>query len=706
MFIRKFLPAKITLLITGSAVAATEVEELVITGVRDTSVLVTEDTLVAPADTAQLLGRIPGANVNKNGELTGIPQYRGMYGDRVNVNINGTAITGGGPNAMDTPLHFAPVAILESLTVHRGITPVSLGQETIGGSMQANTYRGDFGLSQDFSISGRIYAGGQSVSDGSVLSTLLSLANESHLFSLSLMDENGDDSDFGAGRITPSSYARQRLDLGYGFHSDQQELRIDYSRNETGDAGTAALPMDIQSVDSDQYRASHAWQGSSYTLSTEFSWNAIEHWMSNHHLRRPPQGDAMTPGTMLYRSTFASSDNGGFTIKLEQPIANGLRRIGIDGHFSDHDAAVSNPEAPMFSITNFRDVKRNILGLFVEQEMELGQRTGLSLGLRYNRVSMDAGRVEANLNPMNLDNGMPVMMNGMAAQLASAFNSSNRARHDDNLDWFARFSLESHSYLTWYAGLARKSRSPSYQERYLWLPLEATGGLADGLTYIGDIDLSPEVAHEAELGFDWDGTHLSFYPRLFYRQVDDYIQGTPADNALAGRFAGMMGNMGMGSGELLQYRNVDARLYGLDLESSLQLTRRLTLNANLSLVRGERRDLDDPLYRIAADNLMLTLQYTGERWSASLESVSYADQEKVSTTNQEQSTGGYSLINAHWRLLTGKGLEFGLGVNNLLDRDYRDHLAGYNRAYNPDLALRERLPGLGRNIYARVIWTF
>jgi len=33
-----------------------------------------------PADAADNLKSVPGANVNKNGPMTGIVQYRGMYG--------------------------------------------------------------------------------------------------------------------------------------------------------------------------------------------------------------------------------------------------------------------------------------------------------------------------------------------------------------------------------------------------------------------------------------------------------------------------------------------------------------------------------------------------------------------------------------------------------------------------------------------------
>ena len=130
------------------------IEEITVVGVRDTHTVIVNDTLVATPDTAQLLRKMPGANVNKNGELTGIAQYRGMFGDRIQVSVDGAQINGAGPNAMDAPLHYAPVAILESLTINRGIVPVSKGQETIGGYVEANTYAGDFGTSSNFEFSG------------------------------------------------------------------------------------------------------------------------------------------------------------------------------------------------------------------------------------------------------------------------------------------------------------------------------------------------------------------------------------------------------------------------------------------------------------------------------------------------------------------------------------------------------------------------
>ena len=120
----------------------------------------------APAttpDTAALLRRAPGANVNRNGPLTGIAQYRGMYGDRVNVMVNGIRINTGGPNGMDPALSYIPRSQLQSLEVIRGIAPVSSGAETIGGTITATSRSGEFGSGDRLAPSIEISGGGATV---------------------------------------------------------------------------------------------------------------------------------------------------------------------------------------------------------------------------------------------------------------------------------------------------------------------------------------------------------------------------------------------------------------------------------------------------------------------------------------------------------------------------------------------------------------
>lgn len=682
------------------------VEEIIVTGVRDTHTVRTDDTLVAPPDTAQLLRKMPGANINKNGELTGIAQYRGMYGDRIRVSVDGAQISGAGPNAMDAPLHYAPVALLESLTINRGIAPVSAGQETIGGFVEANTYSGEFGGSSSFEFAGRTYFGLQSVNEGSVASGFFSAANRNHILRAFIMQEEADDLEFSGGEIRPSAYERERFDLGYSFRSGDHEFSIDFARNNTKDAGTASLPMDILSVDSDLFRSRYQWNGDDRVLTLKLSASDNEHWMTNYHLRRPPQDNMMNAGTMRYRRNWAVSENYAFALDIEQFVDNGSWKYGIDNHRSIHRSTITNPNAAPFYIANFQDVERDILGVFVERSVSLNDNTGLDVGARVNRVEMNSDPVSANLNPMNMMMGMPAMMNNMAGMLSTAFNNSNLSQSDTNADWFARLSFDTDNDIVWYVGAARKSRSPSYQERYLWMPLEATGGLADGKTYVGNPDLEPELAHELELGFDMDGDGFFIYPRVFYKDVTDYIQGTPSTNMLVNNFSQMMANMGMGLPGPLQFNNVDASFYGFDVESAFELSDKLTLRAIASIVRGKRDDISDDLYRISPDNMILALDYDFGNWMGSIESIHYADQERVSNTNLEKATDGYSLLNMTGRVNLTTDLEIVLGVENVLDEEYFDHLAAYNRAYNPDIAARARMPGLGRNFYGRLMWYF
>jgi iron complex outermembrane receptor protein len=57
---------------------------------------------------------------------------------------------------------------------------------------------------------------------------------------------------------------------------------------------------------------------------------------------------------------------------------------------------------------------------------------------------------------------------------------------------------------------------------------------------------------------------------------------------------------------------------------------------------------------------------------------------------------------AGWEPLSG--LRLTVGIDNVTDALYRDHLSGINRVANSDVAQGARIPGAGRNFYGRVAW--
>jgi iron complex outermembrane receptor protein len=676
------------LAIPAIADEAYELPGLNVTEQKDDDIRFTTDpsrSLLSRPGTAELLKRTPGANVNFNGPLTGITQYRGMFGNRMNVLVDGLHINSGGPNSMDPPLHYMPRPRVEGLEIFRGIAPVSSGLETIGGTIMAHSKRGEFSEGENFELSGYVDGGGQSVDKGYSAGGIATLSNNRHLIELGGSREKGDDTDFGDGTIADTAYDRNTYDLGYGFRSDSQEMGIRYLHNDTNETGTPALPMDIIFFDSDFINGDYHADIGDMSLDAKLGYSKIDHQMNNFELRAPP------PDQARYRFTNADSRGWTYTLKALKPLAMGNVNFGIDGNLAQHNATIFNPNNSNFFVQNFNDVNRDRWGVFTEWRSRYAGAWGSELGLRYTRVDMEAGQVD----------GTPAQTPGGPQVLRDRFNNAKRDITDNNIDAVVKINYQLRPDLKAELGLARKTRSPSYQESYLWLPLQATGGLADGNNYVGNLELDPELAYQVELSLNWQTRDLYLIPHIFYRRVNDYIQGTPVSDPVV-----LAVSTANGDPSPLQFNNVEAEFYGVDLEAGYALTESWHADALLSLVRGERRDIDDNLYRIAPPNATVAMSYIQPRWSASVEGEFYAKQDKVSQTNEETPSAGYGLLNlfgqytlyeAHRTTTTLRA-----GIDNVLDKTYQPHLNGTNRVRNSDVPVGERQPGPGRNFYARL----
>jgi iron complex outermembrane receptor protein len=630
-------------------------------------------------DTASLLNRVPGADVNRNGVLTGIAQYRGLYGDRVNVKINGITIPGAGPNAMDTPLSYIPGTQLESIEVIRGIAPVSSGLETIGGTVKATSIRPDFGAGDDMESQGTLTLSGATVNDSFAVGAVAGVANRAHRFHLAGSRERGDDIEFDGGTIRPSEHERDNYSLGYGFRRSGHTFSLDVTHNDTGPTGTPSLPMDIEVIDTDIVRGEYDGVVGDYVVHAQLYYTDAYHTMSNFALRPVP----MMMGMPAPRRTFADGLGTGFRLDVGRTLGGGELLVGVDGQLAVHDAIIRNPNMAAFRVVNFNDAERDLVGVFGEWNGVLGESWGGEFGMRVNQVRMDAGLVD------HSGAGSVTAREIAITNLRDSFNTADRSKTDTNVDWVARFSRPLSSTLDMEIGFARKTRSPSYQERYLWVPLQSAGGLADGKVYIGDINLDPEVSHQVELALNMMTSNAYLEPRIFYRDVSDYIQGVPTTNPDALAL----------NPNTLQFANVDAEFYGADAAWGYTIDNNWSLGGIVSYVRGKRDDISDNLYRIAPLNGTLGLTYAAGTWDVTAEGVFYDRQDKVSSTNGETETGGYALMNLYGKYRVKKNLSLSGGVGNVFDRKYAPHVSGINRASGSDVEIDERVPGDGRNFY-------
>ena len=642
-------------------------------------------------DLADWLTSVPGANINSNGPITGIAQYRGLYGDRVSASLDGHPVIGAGPNAMDTPLSYSTPLIVDSMTVYRGIAPVSAGINTLGGAVEVKMRKAETMNSQETVLSGDVQAGYRSNNSAKTLSAVTNIAKGDVAVLLYGNSQKGDSMESGAGvDISPTDFDKVQLGGDIRYSNADNEVGLGYHYTDTNDSGTPALPMDIEYIESHRITLDGAFNISDWQGEWQLGYIDADHGMTNYLMRE-------NNDPTKYRLNTATADTSDFKLKLTKGFSFGELTFGVDGYFATHDSVITNPNNMMFEVVNFNNVEDNRYGLFTQWQNQYDQTT-VQLGVRLKRAEANAGDIGSSMAMM------PNTMGTLVTELRNNFNNANRKVSDNNIDIALNTQTILSPNVTFSAGVGLKNRAPSYQERYLWTPMESTGGLADGHTYIGDINLKSETAYQVDLGLTYQDDKLMLAPHVFYQSIYDYIQGTPM--GMADMSAKMLANMMSGDTNPLKFSNVDAKLYGIDLNGYYHVSEQIELSTIISYVQGKRRDIDDNLYRIAPLNGQINVSYSGDDWMVKTSLVVSAKQNDVSSTNGEQKTAGYGVVNIDAQYFVNNDLALRLGVDNLLDKNYQNHLGGYNRVKGTEIPVMSRLPSEGVSAWAELTYSF
>ncbi len=669
---------------------STWTDVIVVTGYAreaDADTLLVDQAPAIAADAAGLVARLPGAALIDNGGLSGQVQYRGLFGPRVAIRLDGQAFASGGPNLMDPPLHYAPAPLLESLEVTRGPAPVSQGP-ALTASVNAVFKRIGYADGAEPVFSADLTAIARSVDESYAVGGVAGAATERQRIQILASVEDGGDIETPITTLNGTGHNRLAYGAGYGFRvTDTTEFTLDYRRQEVDDTGNPPFPMDIRFMDTSTTRAGLNSRLAGWDVSAMVSHARVDHAMNNFSQRPSPQ-----PAMMRQRETFASSETWMLEADGERAVNGGVLRIGADHMQTRHDVTITNPMNAAFFVTPFPDIETSRTGAFAEWDGPAGGFE-VYIGARIDAHEAEAG--EPTLGP-----ALPMG----PRMLAANFVAADRSWDAVTLDGLVRAARPVSDDMTLRAALSRKSRVSGYLERFGWLPISASGGLADGNTYVGTLDLDPEVATSIEGGFDFASDRIYLRPTVYVSWIDDYIQGVPAEPNTPGVVDTPLEMISAMNGDPtpLRFSNVEARLTGFDADFGLALIGDWRLDGVLSYVRGERTDIDDDLYRIAPPSLRLGLTYDQPAWSATLETLAVAEQDNVSVSNSEVETPGHVILNAFGDWAVSEQVTVSAGVENILDHRYREHLAGYNRNSGLGVPVGERLPGAGAGAWLRV----
>ncbi len=684
---------------TGSGSASSEATDprerttwadvIVVSGERidgEDIVLASDVPAIAP-DAAGLVARLPGAALIDNGGLSGQVQYRGLFGPRVAIRLDGQAFASGGPNLMDPPLHYAPAPLLDRLEVTRGPAPVSQGP-ALTASVNALFKRIDYAPTSQGVVSGNLTAIARSVDESYAFGGVVGYATDRHRIQLLGSVEEGGDTRTPVATLNGTDHNRMAYGVGYGVRlNPTTEITLDYRRQEVDDTGNPPFPMDIRFMDTSTSRVGLNTQAADWDFEIMLSHARVDHAMNNFSQRPGPQ-----PAMMRWRETFASSETLMAEASAQRELSGGVLRLGGDTMSTRHDVTITNPANANFFVTPFPDIEAERIGAFAEWEGPAGDFE-LYVGARIDAHEAEAG--EPTLGP-----ALPMG----PRMLANAFIAADRSWDATTVDGLVRVARPINDELTLRAALSRKSRVTGYLERFGWLPISASGGLADGNTYVGTLDLDPEVATSFEVGFDFANERVYLRPTAYVSYVDDYVQGVPAEPNTPGVVDTPLEMISAMNGDPtpLRFSNTEAEFVGFDADFGTVLTEAWRVDGVLSYVRGERGDVSDDLYRIAPPSLRLGLTYDQPAWSATLETLAVAEQDNVSSINNETPTPGHVVLNAFGSWSVSDTVTVSAGVENILDHSYREHLSGVNRNSGLGVSLGERVPSAGAGAWLRI----
>ncbi len=623
-------------------------------------------------DTAGLLAETPGVDIVRNGSLTGMPQIRGLHADRVRILVDGMTLTPACPNHMDPPLHYLAPTRAALLLVVPGVTPVSLGGDSIAGTVIAESPSPHFGTNATVRPFGELSGRLSSLNHGWSGEAVAGLANNRYSAEYAGSIQRAGDYYFPGGRVRASGYDMMHHAVRGAADISPGTFIADAGLTQTRGAGTPALPMDM--IKDDGWNVAAGFEGDLMhvaTLDSRLYYHHTDHLMDNYSLR--PAG----PRRM---NSPATSDDLGFRAGTALPRGGHTYRVGLDYHGNRFDAYQQNADSGARQ-TTINDGSRDRLGGYGEWQVDWSPRWNTLLGVRADSVWTDAGSVESYFPAARPD--------------AERFNQLGHAYADLSVDATAAVRFIPADWSTYEVGAARKNRAPNLVERYLWTPLSASAGQADGRTYLGNPGIDPETAWQFSVTGDWHGKEWQVRASPFYSLVYDYIQGSPIDRRDdTGR-------------PVLQYANLGrADLYGVDMTAEWRFAPDWTVLGNLSYVRGINRDNDDNLYRIAPLRGLLGLEWEPGKFSAGTQLVLVADQDDVAAYNGESPTAGHIVWNLRAGYQFTRTLSLETGVENLLDTFYADHLGGINRVSGSDVAVGTHLPGPGRFVYTALRWTW
>ena len=629
----------------------TTLDEVVVTAIHDQSAVqvVTDPKIprqpVPASDAADYLQTIPGFSAVRSGGTNGDPVFRGQFGSRLPLLTNGTQMLGACPGRMDTPSSYIAPETFDVLTLIKGPQTVLWGPGASAGVVRFERERPDFAAGPvNFTASLLGASAGRNDQNAD-----LAAGNDQFYARISANHSHGQDYKDGDGTSIPSGWNKWNADAALGWTPDADTLVELSAGAGDGWARSAARGMDGTQFRRDSLGLRLQKQNITPWLSkveAQIYRNEADHLMDNFQ-RRP-----LPPGKMAMASNVKRVVTGGRIAATLQPTPALTADIGLDLQRNTHEGR-SGMGMSYLNKPWVRDAKFANLGLFSELRWQAAPSTLWVGGLRLDR-----------------------------AQAWDYRNPASTHKRDESAlpSGFVRWEQTLASGATTYVALGHVQRFPDY-----W---ELISGKAGNVF----ATLEPEKTTQLDVGANWKGQNWQFWTSAYAGMVRDFILFDYASNPS-------------------KARNIDARTAGFELGGSYKLAPAWTAQATVAYTWGSNRSDSTALPQMPPLEARLGLDYAQGPWTAGALWRLVAAQHRY-TQDQGNVVGrdmgassGFGVLSLHASYRVQRQLKITVGVDNLLDKTYAEHL---NLAGNAGFGFpaNTRLNEPGRTLWLRADMQF
>ena len=679
---------------------------------------------VSSSDTTSLLLDIPGVAAQSAGGVSSLPVVHGLADDRLRIKTDGVDTIASCPNHMNSPLSYVDPTNVGRVKVYAGITPVSLGGDSIGGTIVVDSPKPVFAASGETLFQGEVgafYRGNGGANGVNVSATYATDAlNVTYAGAVAKADDYKAAKNYrnftatgngtgvlAANVVGSSSYKTNNHSLSVALRGGDNLIEAKLSVQDIPYEWYPNQRMDMLDNSQERLNLRYLGQMAWGTLEAQLYDETVKHYMNFGDDKQLVYGTAINGMPMNTEGKTI-----GANIKANIDLADqAVLRIGGEyQHYALNDWWPPSGTAGMSPGTfwNISDGKRDRMALFGEWEKRFDPQWLALLGARFEQVKTDAGDV------LGYARSAADTSYGMTHTDEVTFNALDHKRTDNNVDLTALAKYTRDAGFDIDFGFARKVRSPNLYERYTWstwaMAAVMNNTVGDGNGYFGNPDLKPEKAHTISATFDWHAADhgWEFKAAPYYTRVSDYIDAVQ-----------WTGNSATGSEKsvpttnaysVLRYKNQAARLYGVDLSGQSPLGKTglgdLGIKGMLSYTNGKNLDTGGGLYNVMPLNVKLTLTQQLGGWDNGVEFVAVAPKRDVSTMRNEIRTPGYALVNLRASYSWAK-TRVDFGVENLFDRLYYLPLGGAYVGQGRTMSITGvpwgiAVPGPGRSVYAGV----